>query len=251
MDIRESSVFCKNIQRHFWEVARLKFIKNLIKRSMPTPATVIDIGCGDCFVLYSLAELFPMTKFIGIDTALTEDLIEQLTVRSDIGKNISLYRKMEHKTEDKTDLILMLDVLEHIEDEISFLDNLHSLLHKNSKLIITVPAFQTLFTDHDRFLRHYRRYNRKKLQKVLENSGFRVTYYGYIFCTLLPFRILQKLFRVKSAQQNSLRAGNKFINIIATLILQIDASVTFWLSCKKIYVPGLSCFAVAELNCEK
>lgn len=248
MDIRESYDCDGNLPRHFWEIARFEFVKKLIFKTVPSPQNVIDIGCGDCFVLQSLAELFPASEFTGIDTALTEDMIKKLTSGSNHHGNMTLCRDLKHKLAGKADLILLLDVLEHIEDEKIFLRNLHDLLHQNSKIIITVPAFQKLFTDHDRFLKHHRRYNRKELLKVLEYSGLKVTYSGYIFCTLLPFRILQKLFGVKSAKQNSLRAGNKFINRISAAILQTDAAITSGLSFKKIYIPGLSCFAVAELK---
>ena len=78
MDIRETSDFSANFRRHFWEVARLKFVKNLINFSITAPDRILDIGCGDCFVLHSLANHFSGATFIGIDTALTEDMIKQI-----------------------------------------------------------------------------------------------------------------------------------------------------------------------------
>ena len=251
MDIKESYDITEDVRRHFWEIARLEFIKKLIFRTVNSPKTVIDIGCGDSFVLKSLAELFPETGFAGIDSALTDEMIKTLTVQANFPSNIILDRKLDLCQENKADLILLLDVLEHIEDDKKFLCDLHDLLHQNSRIIITVPAFQSLFTDHDRYLKHYRRYNRKELQQLLENTGFKIIHSGYIFCSLLPFRILQKLSGAKSAEKDNLRAGNKFINTLIAGILKTDAAVSFWLSCKKIYIPGLSCFAVTELKSEK
>lgn len=248
MDIRETGDFTADIQRHFWETARLEFVKKLICISGKIPQTIIDIGCGDAFVLQSLAQYLPETAFTGIDTALTDEMICRINQRAVNCKNISLYRKMPERKEQNIDMILLLDVLEHIENEEDFLRSLHNVMHSGSKIIITVPAFQKLFTDHDRFLKHFRRYNRKSLLNVLENSGFQVSYSGYIFCSLLPFRVMQKLLRIKSSGRDNLRAGNKFLNRIAGIILKIDAAVTFYLSCRKIYIPGLSCFAVAALK---
>ena len=79
MDIRESRDCAEVVQRHFWEVARYEFILRLIAGNVPSPKSVMDIGCGDCFVLQSLAKQFPDSKFIGIDTALTENMIENAT----------------------------------------------------------------------------------------------------------------------------------------------------------------------------
>ena len=248
MDIKESYDITGDVRRHFWEIARLDFIRKSISRTVSAPRTVLDIGCGDCFVLKSLAESFPETGFSGIDSALTEEMIKTLTACPDFPENIVLDRELNLSRTKKADLLLLLDVLEHIKDEKSFLLNLHQLLHQNSRIIITVPAYQSLFTDHDRYLKHYRRYNRKELQHLLEIAGFKVLHSGYIFCSLLPFRLLQKLSGIKSAGKDSLRAGNRFINAVAGRILKIDAGISFWLSCRKIYIPGLSCFAVTELS---
>ena len=248
MDIRETSDFSSNFRRHFWEIARFKFVRKLIDFSITAPKRMLDIGCGDCFVLHSLTNHFPNAEFIGVDTALTEDMIKAITLRNSGKQNIFLYQSLDMEMIKKVDLILLLDVLEHIENEEDFLRSLHNVMHPGSKIIITVPAFQKLFTDHDRFLKHFRRYNRMSLLHVLEKSGFQVNCSGYIFCSLLPFRVMQKLLRIKSSQKENLRAANIFINTIATILLNIDSAVCFALSRIKIYIPGLSCFATAELK---
>lgn len=245
MDIRESRDCADVIQRHFWEVARYEFILRLIAGNVPSPEFVADIGCGDCFVLQALAKQFPDSKFIGTDTALTENMIEKLTAHS---KNMTLFREFEQIPGEKKNLLLLLDVLEHVSDEKRFLHSLYKFLDRESKIIVTVPAFQALFTDHDRYLKHFRRYNRKELEQVLENAGLKVTSSGYIFCSLLPFRILQKLLGVKSAEKDNLSVKNIFLNKFAAWVLKMDAALSFRLSKLKIYLPGLSCFAVAELN---
>ena len=251
MDIRETSDFSADLRRHFWEIARLKFVKKLIRSSIAAPDRILDIGCGDCFVLCSLAIHFPGAAFIGIDTALTGEMIEQITCRNSGKQNIFLYPYREKEKIKKADLILLLDVLEHIENEEDFLHSLHEVMHSGSKMIITVPAFQKLFTDHDRYLKHFRRYDRKSLLNVLERAGFQVDCSGYIFCSLLPFRVLQKLLRIKSARKENLRPANKFINAAATMLLNADSAVCFALSRIKIYIPGLSCFATAGLKPEQ
>lgn len=197
--------------------------------------------------MQSLAQAFPKAAFTGIDTALTDEMIHHINQRSTC-KNISILCNMPDKKSDKANLLLLLDVLEHVDNEECFLQQLQFLMCNNSKLIVTVPAFQYLFTDHDRFLKHFRRYNRKQLERVLAQSGFEIIYSGYIFCSLLPVRLLQKIFRARSAEKDNLHVSNKIINLIARVILDADAAISFYLSRRKIYLPGLSCFAVAELK---
>ena len=76
MDIIETRDFSATTEHHFWETARLKFIKKLISSTKLQPASVIDIGCGDCFVLQSLARELSQTAFVGIDPALTNEITE-------------------------------------------------------------------------------------------------------------------------------------------------------------------------------
>lgn len=246
MDIIESRDFSADTPHHFWETARLKFIKKLIASIIPQPKSVIDIGCGDCFVLQSLSREFSETAFVGIDPALTDEIAEQIIKRFGDYHNVAISEKLEEQHVSNADLILMLDVLEHIEDDEQFLRNLRKMMPAGSKMIITVPAFQKLFTDHDRCLKHFRRYSRKRLKNILEQAGFTIHHSGYIFSLLLPFRIFQKLFRLKSSPQNNLRTPNKFVNRIASALLYTDAIISFAMSRGKIYLPGLSSFAVVS-----
>lgn len=247
MDIKENNNLATNITRHFWEIARLKIIQRIITDKIDTPQSVIDIGCGDCFVLQSLSQQYPNTHFIGIDTALTDKMIDDINKSTD-NKKISIHRKLHTNQINKADLVLMLDVLEHIEDEENFLRSLHKIMHQDTKIIITVPAFQKLFTYHDQYLKHFRRYNRKQLVNMLEKSEFKVTISGYFFCSLIPFRIIEKLRHVKTSPEKNLHVANKFINNLLTIFLYVDATISYMLSNKKIYIPGLSCFAIAKLK---
>ena len=132
MDIKESHDITEDVRRHFWEITRLEFIKKLICRMGSAPKTVMDIGCGDCFILKSLAESFPKSEFSGIDTALTEKMINSLNQKSGFPGNIVLERKLDLNRKNKSDLILLLDVLEHIEDETVFLQEMTYNACKNS-----------------------------------------------------------------------------------------------------------------------
>ncbi len=80
---------------------------------------------------------------------------------------------------EKFDSIVALNVIEHIENDSRAIENAKSLLRRNGKLIILVPARQSLFNSLDRELGHYRRYSKKLLKKVMNNAGFSISYCQY------------------------------------------------------------------------
>jgi SAM-dependent methyltransferase len=94
----------------------------------------------------------------------------------------------------KYDLVVMFDVLEHIEDDKATINSLYGILNKNKTLVITVPAFMWLWSIHDEQHKHFRRYSRKQIVNLLKNSGFEVEYSSYwnmfLFLPAMVVRLL-------------------------------------------------------------
>ena len=188
-----------NIKRHPWELARIEVLVSLLKDVLKNEEefSVLDIGCGDIFPISKLIELYPKVSFYAIDIAFTDKIIEEL---KDIieGKNIYLFQTLDEANlhlKKPVNLVLLLDVVEHIKDDNEFLISLNKNIHinKDTFIAITVPAFQSLFCSHDHFLGHYRRYSNKTLLKTINNAGFEKISMGYFFLSLIPLRILQVL----------------------------------------------------------
>lgn len=95
------------------------------------------------------------------------------------------------------DLILLLDVIEHVEHDESFLTHLVGKYSpQKGKIMITVPAFQSIYGRHDAFLGHYRRYHLKEPEEMIIACGLNVLSSGYLFFSLsllLPKLVLYKL----------------------------------------------------------
>ncbi|MCS7252811.1 MAG: class I SAM-dependent methyltransferase [Armatimonadota bacterium] len=87
-------------------------------------------------------------------------------------------------------LLAALDVLEHIEDDVSALKELWRILSPGGVLVLTVPAFKWLWSGHDIALRHFRRYARAELEAKLIAVGFKVEKISFAICPLLPFVFL-------------------------------------------------------------
>jgi SAM-dependent methyltransferase len=79
----------------------------------------------------------------------------------------------------KFDTVFALNVVEHIEDDFLALQNMYKLLRPGGRVIILVPAFQSLYNGFDEQLGHFRRYQVNTLKKLLESAGFRVSFSRY------------------------------------------------------------------------
>jgi hypothetical protein len=118
--------------------------------------------------------------------------------------------------------------------------------------VVTVPAYEWLFSSHDRLLGHYRRYSAGLLRRQLEAGGLAVVEQGRFFGSLLPVRLLQtvreRLFNAPSAAATGLvtwRASELAARAIAA-VLVVDARLTIAFSRAGIRLPGLSEFAVCR-----
>jgi SAM-dependent methyltransferase len=93
------------------------------------------------------------------------------------------------------DLVSALDVLEHLDDDLLALAEFHRVLRPDGYLLISVPAYRFLWSEHDEALMHRRRYVASELHAKLNRSGFRVLKRSYaVFFTFFPI-VLYRLFR--------------------------------------------------------
>lgn len=243
MDIKERYGADISAERHFWEISRTRFVWKLIRKYFPDVHSVADIGCGDCAVLSVLAKKYSLCSFVGVDTALSEEMLKEM--KSVLPENVQLANDWGYLT-GKSELVLLLDVLEHVANPGAFLADLYKRILPGGSMIVTVPAFQSLFSEHDIFLQHYRRYAYPALRKELEVAGFQIITGGYFFSLLLLPRIIQKILHVSAAGDKALKPGKLWLNRLAAFVLTLDTSVTYFLCQKGIRIPGLSCFCIVK-----
>ena len=152
------------------------------------------------------------------------------------------------------DLVILMDVLEHVEYPDILLKEVGGTLHieKNSVFIITVPAYQGLFSKHDEILGHYKRYNRREISKLLEGEGFNVVRSGYFFTSLAIVRYFEKLTQ-KIFESNTLPKkgiynwkGGKTITLLLKNLFLLEFKISWYLSKIGIYIPGLSCYCLCR-----
>lgn len=255
MDIKEAQFKEGNYDRHPWEEARFYVIYKFLKQYIPSKLpTVLDIGCGDAFVLQRLAQKAPHARFIGIDRAFNEEIIEKNNKSS--NSHITFLQSVDDvsQTNEKADIVLLLDVIEHIEHVDPFLAELKSspVIHENTVFIITVPSFSFLYVTRDRWLGHFRRYTLKSLNTSLIKNGYNPLSSVYFFTCLIIPRMVTKLAecfhkpKIDSVKGIGDWKGNKAINWIIYNILILDFKISSFFYYFGIRLPGLSCLTICK-----
>ena len=184
---------------HWWFSAKRNLIKQLIAHFCPNPPNlkVLDLGCGTGAML---EELEAFGSPFGID-----DSLNALPALQAKGiKMIALMQAEQLGFKDKTfDIIIALDVLEHICDDRSALNEIKRVLKDQGLCIITVPAYQFLWSYHDEALRHLRRYSKRELQKKVLSLKMDIAFLSYFYFLTFPLFILFRLVKsgIRSTKQ--------------------------------------------------
>lgn len=243
----------KKINRHPWEITRAKIVCFMLGRKKEKFRHIADIGSGDAFILSQLTKNKMADHYSAIDTAYTNEIINRIKSQGGLEKIDFFHSATALKEKNyETDCLLLLDVLEHCENDQLVLSEGVSLLSDkdNATVLITVPAFQMLFSDHDRLLKHYRRYNRKKLLRLCLANELTIKKSGYFFFSLLLIRFV-KLFARKMGFKKTKKTidnweGGNFISKLLSAILWADFRVCYFLSNWGIHLPGLSCYCLCQ-----
>ncbi len=119
---------------------------------------------------------------------------------------------------EKFDTVFALNVIEHIEQESLAIQNAKSLLRRNGKLVILVPAGQTLFNLLDRELGHYRRYSKTGLKNVMRTAGFEISYCRYFNAAgIFGWWLSGSVFHDKVITSSKLNLFNKLVPMFRIL----------------------------------
>ncbi len=237
--------------RHPWEKARFRFFRDVLEHAqISTNITrVLDAGAGDAWFSTQLVEHFGHSTTITCwDAEYTDALISDL--RASTHERIEFRRE---RPEHRFDLVLLLDVLEHVENDLDFLRTIvETNLAEEGRILMSVPAWQLLYSSHDSRLRHYRRYSPDACRRVILDAGLRIDRQGGLFHSLLLPRAAQ-VAKEKLLGANheggppalDWNAGPLVTRIIDTA-LQMDNFLSHRLADAKIGLPGMSYWAVCQ-----
>jgi 2-polyprenyl-3-methyl-5-hydroxy-6-metoxy-1,4-benzoquinol methylase len=165
----------------FWSKVKVKLILGLVEGK-----NVLDVGCGSGRLSKTLLNRGFSVEAIDTDCKAVE-------ISKKKGINSFLSDISDWETDEKFDCIILGDVLEHIEDDLSAMKKIHGMLKANGCIIVNVPSYPFLFSKHDSALGHKRRYSDDELKTKLEASGFKIECFRHWNSLAFPITLLIKI----------------------------------------------------------
>jgi SAM-dependent methyltransferase len=178
--------------RHWWFRSRRRVIWALLERAeLPPSPRILDAGCGTGRNLAEYGRLGPAE---GIDVS--PRVVEFCRQRGLEGVREGVIEELPFE-DGRFDLIFATDVIEHLADDGRALDELRRVAAPDARLLITVPAYNWLWSEHDRAYHHYRRYTRPLLRRRATAHGWEPMVSTYFYSSMLPgvaaVRLMQRL----------------------------------------------------------
>ena len=255
MDLKELPT--RAFARHPWEIVRADFFLRLLRRRVTGEViSALDIGSGDGYFAERLLASFPaVARLTCFDLAYDADWL-QGKAAADPRLSFTATRP-----EGKYDLVLMLDVLEHVEDDQAVLhDAALSFLKPGGWLLLSVPAGEVIFSRHDELLGHRRRYAPARLRALAGDAGLAIVDHGQLFASLLVPRAMAKLGEAVLGKdqshvpmapariETSLGTWNhdRLVTSIVTVALSLDAVWSRIASRLRLPFAGLSTWVLAQ-----
>lgn len=244
---REQQQRYYELGKHYWWLAgKYRIIEDvLVRHFAPVRAKprLLDLGCGPGNLLDALVR---HGETFGSD--FSQDALRFCLKRGYRRLFRADFHALPVRSE-SFDLITCIDVLEHLEDDRRALGELHRILHPLGLLVVTIPAFQSLWGDHDELYGHYRRYRAREMGERLERAGLEVlklTYFEPLF--FLPLWLYRKWKRKIAPRSGGLSGQDDFVDVprlLNSLLTRAIASERFLI--RHINFPfGVTLLAVAR-----
>lgn len=228
MDLIESQLDAP--LKHWYYEHKFNVILKLLKHDLPRSRNLIDVGAGSALFSLELLRQYEGLSCTAIDPGYSLDIFTDEKLR------ITYLREPNGS---QGDLYLMTDVLEHVENDVDFLAAYVEGAKSGSKFVVTVPAFMILWSGHDIFLKHFKRYRKRELCQVLKKCGLEIQSVNYIYVSLFPIALLVRSLPKARVPNSQLKKQGRFLNGLLRAILKTD-----WVLSK--YAPfGVSIIAVA------
>ncbi len=177
-------------QVHWWFVARRKILAALIAREagLPEEARILEIGCGT-------GHNFAMLEGFGRLDALEVDDEARALAAKRLGRTVgdAPLPGLPGVPDRAYDLIALLDVLEHVDGRPEALRSIAAKLAPGGHILVTVPAFQWMWSAHDRAHHHKLRYSKRGLRRDAEAAGLKVDKIGFFNSLLFPLAAAARL----------------------------------------------------------
>jgi SAM-dependent methyltransferase len=183
MDLKEEDILGSDIGRHWYYQSKAAALRRMVDGLKPK--RLLDVGAGSGFFSRHL-----LTEG-GAQSALCVDVGYPAGRDETVGGKPVLYRRDCGATD--CDLVLMMDVLEHVDNDVGLVRHYATKVPPGAHFLVTVPAFRFLWSGHDVFLEHKRRYTLAEIEQTMRNAGLDVVRGAYYFGAVFPLAAAVRL----------------------------------------------------------
>jgi 2-polyprenyl-3-methyl-5-hydroxy-6-metoxy-1,4-benzoquinol methylase len=239
-------------QSYWWYAARRRIVMSQIqallkRRHSEEHLRLLDYGCGTGLNLVHLAQF---GEAYGVDVSATAiAFCRKRGLANVVPMDASLSPDADSPFGQLFDVVTMLDVLEHIPDDELALKIVSRWLQPGGVVVVTVPAFEFLWSGEDYVSQHARRYSRRSLRQVLRQAGYaalKLTYFNaFLFPAQVAVILWNRVFHPRSMYVTNLTPLPRSLNSLLTAIMSCESP---WLRQFNLPIGGslLACGQVAR-----
>jgi len=232
MDLKEEDILGAGIGSHWYYRSKAAALRRAV--ASLAPKRLLDVGAGSGFFSRHLLERTAAESALCVDIGYPADRDDSVA-----GKPVR-YRSDTGPTD--CDLVLMMDVLEHVDDDRGLVRHYAGKVPDGAHFLVTVPAFDFLWSGHDVFLEHKRRYRLPAIETVVQEAGLEIVrgsyYFGFVFPLAAAVRLAD---RNTTEPRSSLKKQGVLSNAVLTAICAAELPL-FRLN----RLAGLSCCVLAR-----
>lgn len=235
MDLKEVGLLGTDQDSHWYYASKACALRRALGEYRPQ--RILDVGAGSGFFSRVLLRETAATSAVCVDPGYAEDRSE-----------VQSAKPMEFRRASpvgNADLVLLMDVLEHVDDDVGLLRSLVSPAARHTRFVVSVPAFSWLWSRHDEFLEHRRRYALRDLGRLFSAAGLSQVSGFYMFAAVFPAVAAQRLWNrwwpTAEPPRSDLRGHHAWTNSLLTRLCVAECSIA---THNRAF--GLTAFGVAE-----
>ncbi|MBX8622661.1 class I SAM-dependent methyltransferase [Pseudomonas glycinae] len=234
MDLKETDILGDSIGEHWYYCSKAAATRRLLGEA--PIQRILDVGAGSGFFSHHLLTHTAAREAWCVDISYPADS-SAITA----GKPMHYRRSID--TVD-ADLVLLMDVLEHVEDDLGLLKSYVDKVPSGSRFLMTVPAFQFMWSGHDDFLEHKRRYTLGQFEALAGDAGLTVERGAYYFAAVFPLALASRLLpggAREAAPRSQLKKHHPLVNTLLKTLCSLELPL---MGINR--VGGLSVFVLAR-----
>lgn len=207
---------------HWWFRGRRVIIFDFLKKNFSdSDCRLLDFGCNTGFLVGELQKLGINAFGIDMSKGAIEFGVKRGTKNLFLGEGCALFE------DNYFDVVLALDVIEHIKDHEGVIKDMCRVLRPGGILVIMVPAFMFMWGIQDEVAHHFRRYSKSELKNLALSNGFemcRITFFNFfMFIPIVTVRLLQRIIKPKRSSDFDINSG--FINFVLTRLFIFESKL--------------------------